>query len=340
MPVTIYDVAKKAGVGIGTVSRALNNSPQILPETKARILQIAQELNYQPHALAQGLARRKTGTIAVIVPFFLTYFFIEMLKGIQHELTQYQYDLILYSVDQKEKLNTFLKRTLQEKRVDGVLLCSLSISTHFAEKFIEAGSPIVLLDTFHPLLDSITIENELGAYQATLQLIQAGHRKIGMINAPLISRPARLRYKGFKKALLDAGIEFKRKYLMIGPRTDESDGFTREAGYQAMKQLLTNDSDRPTGLFISSDIQAIGAIQALQEQQLSSPTNMSIVSFDDIELAEYFGLTTMRQPIYEMGKLAVQRLVEKLSAKGEAVFQKKIIPELIIRKSCAILSTH
>jgi len=335
MGVTIYDVAKKAGVGIGTVSRALNNSPKILPETKARILQIANELQYQPHALAQSLARRKTGTIAVVVPFFMTYFFVEMLRGIQHELTKSNYDLILYSVDNQSKISQLLKRTLEERRVDGVLLCSLPIDTKFAKKFISTGLPIVLVDCMNPLLDSIIIENDSGAYIATRQLIQAGHHKIGMINGKLSSQPASLRLEGFRRALQDFNIPFQEKFLVLCEETEESDGFTREAGYHAMLQLIEMGDEGPSGIFIASDIQAIGAIQALKQRDKIVPRDFSIVSFDDIEIAEFFGLTTMRQPIYEMGRMAVKRLMARIEGTARDSFFKKIEPTLIVRESCA-----
>ncbi len=334
MAVTIYDVARKARVGIGTVSRALNNSPQILPETKARILKIAEELNYKPHALARGLARRKTGSIAVIVPFFLTYFFVEMLKGIQHELTRHEYDLVLYCIDRPERLNRFLLRTLEEKRVDGVILCSLPLDDKYAEKFLTIGLPIVLVDSAHPLIDSITIENELGAYRATCQLIHNGYKKIGMINGRLVSRPASLRLDGFRQALAEFHLELDERFIVYGDDNDESDGFAKMAGYRAMLKLLENELDHPRALFIASDIQAIGAIQALRTRGLRVPEDIAIVSFDDIELAEYFGLTTMHQPIYEMGQMGVLRLLTRIDNKDLAPLLKKIDPQLIIRESC------
>jgi len=333
MAVTIYDIAEKAGVGIGTVSRALNNSPQILPETKARILKIVKELNYKPHALARGLARKKTGSIAVIVPFFMTQFFVAMLKGIQRELNRHSYDLILYCVDGPKRLIRFLKRTLEEKRVDGVILCSLLIDDNYAQKFLTSKVPIVLVDSFHASLDSISIENEAGAYQATLLLIEKGHRKIGMINASLVSRPAKLRLKGFCRAIEEANLEFNQKYVVTGEQSEESHGFSKEAGAQAIHKLIQLGTDRPSAVFIASDIQAIGAIQVLKKYHIKIPEEIAIVSFDDIELAEYFGLTTMRQPIYEMGQMAVKRLVAKISSKASGLFIKKIDPQLIIRES-------
>lgn len=338
MAITIYDVAKKAGVGIGTVSRALNNSDKILPETKARILRIAKELNYKPHALAQSLARRKTGTVAVIVPFFLTYFFVEVLKGIQKELTKHKYDLILYSVDHRKRINNFLDRTLEEKRVDGVIFCSMSMPDEYAQKFMQSPMPIVLVDSVHQQLDSIVVENEAGAYRATCQLIKSGHKKIGIINGHMASGPAKMRYKGFRRALEDNGIEVNKNFIIFSEIPDESHGFNREVGFNGMMRLLENCSELPTAIFAASDIQAIGAIQALEKQHLKVPRDMALVGFDDIEFAELFDLTTMRQPMLEMGQLGVKRLMRRINGQVNDRYFEDIEPELILRKSCGVIS--
>ena len=334
MAVTIYDVAQKAGVGIGTVSRTINNSPQVSPQTKARVLQAIKELKYQPHALAQGLARKKTNMIAIIVPFFPGYFYHELLKGVQQELSKHQYDLILYNVDQTYKTELFLKRTLQEKRVDGVLLISLGIGDNDAENFLHSGFPILLLDSYHTNLDSITVENEQGAYLATQHLIELGHSRVGMIDAQLKSSPARVRLKGYKKALVENQIPFNDAYLVISDSVTERDGFNREAGYQAMKTLLALGTDRPTAVFVSSDIQAVGALNAIKEQGLRIPDDIAVVGFDDIELSEYLGLTTVHQPMFEMGKLAVDRLMERIYRTDLQHFSKSFPTQLIIRETC------
>src|SRR5574342_576977 len=135
MPVTIYEVAKQAGVGIGTVSRVLNDSPKISPQTRARVLKVIKALNYQPHALAQGLARKKTHSLAILIPFFTGYFYVELLKGIQQAASYCKYDLILYCIDDLSKKEAYLKRVLQQRRVDGVLLISLPLSNTYAKEF-------------------------------------------------------------------------------------------------------------------------------------------------------------------------------------------------------------
>ncbi|MFQ6092632.1 MAG: LacI family DNA-binding transcriptional regulator [bacterium] len=334
MSVTIYDVARKAGVGIGTVSRAVNDSGSISPETKEKILAVARELEYRPHASARGLARRKTNTIGIIVPFFTGYFFVELLRGVQQEISRHQYDLILYSVDETNKKETFLERALEERRVDGVLLISLEITDRDAKKFIRSRLPIVLVDSYHPDLDSITVENREGAYTATQHLIRLGHTKIGMIDGHLKSSPARVRLEGYKGALRDHNIDFNGDYLVISDFVTGEDGFNQEAGYQAMKRLLRLGESRPTAVFVSSDIQAAGAMKAIRENGLNIPEDVAMVGFDDIELAQYVGLTTMRQPMFEMGKLAVDRLVERISGERSNGFKKVFYTDLIVRESC------
>jgi LacI family transcriptional regulator len=343
MSATIYDVAKKAGVGIGTVSRVINKSPQISPKTRDKVLKVIKELKYQPSAMAQGLARKRTNIIACIVPFFTGYFYFELLNGVQQTLSNRGYDLILYSVDKIEKKEEILKRTIRERKVDGVLFISLPIFDKHVTKFIESKLPIVLVDSYHDELDSITIENKQGALDATEHLIHLGHKRIGMINGNISSIPAMNRLEGFKAALLKNNISFD-EHLVINtnstndPEILQNDGFNKKAGYTAMNQLLELKKNRPTAVFISSDIQATGAIKAIQEQGLNIPKDIAIVGFDGIELSGYLGLTTMKQPMFEMGIIAVERLIEKIQNPDTTNrnFKKLFHPKLIVRETCGM----
>ena len=334
MAVTIYDVAKKAGVGIGTVSRAVNDSPLISAETKARVLKVVDELKYQPHALAQGLARRRTNMIAIIVPFFTGYFYVEILKSIQNELSNNNYDMLLYNVDKPEKTELFLKKTLEGRHVDGVILISLKIPNEYAKKFIESKTPIVLVDSYYYSLDSLFVKNRNGAFCATEHLIKLGHKKIGMIDGHLKSSPAQVRLEGFKRALKKHNVQWDERYLVVSDFVAGADGFNREAGYQAMKKLLDLKKDKPTAVFVSSDIQAAGAIKAIGEAGFKIPHDTAIVGFDDIELAEFLDLTTMRQPLSKMGRLAVEILINKIRGASQKMESKSFATELVIRKSC------
>ncbi len=343
MSATIYDVAKKAGVGIGTVSRVINKSPQISPKTRKKVLKVIKELKYQPSAMAQGLARKRTNIIACIVPFFTGYFYFELLNGVQQTLSNRGYDLILYSVDKIEKKEEILKRTIRERKVDGVLFISLPIFDKHVTKFIESKLPIVLVDSYHDELDSITIENKEGALVATEHLIHLGHKRIGMINGNISSIPAVNRLEGFKAALLKNNISYDEHLVINTNSTDDpeilqNDGFNKKAGYTAMNQLLELKKNRPTAVFVSSDIQATGAIRAIQEHGLNIPEDIAIVGFDGIELSGYLGLTTMKQPMFEMGIIAGERLIEKIQNPNtvDGNFKKLFHPKLIIRETCGM----
>ena len=183
-------------------------------------------------------------------------------------------------------------------------------------------------------MDSFFIENKKGAYAATKHLIDLGHKRVGMIDAQLKSTPAKIRLEGYKSALKDKDIPFDKKYLVISDSDEKSDGFSREAGYSAMKKLLMLGEERPTAVFVSSDIQAVGAMKAIREHKLTVPDDIAIIGFDDIEFSEAIGLSTMKQPMFEMGKMAVEILLQRISGQISGVFHKKFIPELIIRDTC------
>lgn len=334
MGVTIYDIAREAKVGIGTVSRALNNHPKIAEKTKNRILDISKRLNYQPHVYAQGLAKRKTNTISVIMPFFTNYFFVEVLQGIQDKIADLGYDIMLFGVNQPKQAEEYLRRTTQKGRVDGLLYFSMKLPDGFDKKIKDMELPTILVDTFHPDFDSITVQNEEGAFLATKHLVKLGYKKIGMIDGSLESEPARLRYNGYRRALEESKVPFHDRYFKVSKHT-KHDGFNRESGYSSMLELIDkNRQDLPDAVFVSSDIQAIGALNALKDRKLRVPEDMAIIGFDDIELARHLGLTTMRQPMYQMGVLAVEKLFHRIQNKEYPASHTTFSPTLIVRESC------
>lgn len=341
MAVTIYEVAKKAGVGIGTVSRVLNDSPQISPATRAKVLKVIKQLNYQPHAMAQSLARRKTHTIGVIVPFFTGYFYVELLRGIQRALSQHHFDLILYGVDNLQKKDASLKRALQQRRVDGVLLVSMKLSGQFVAEFKRRRLPLVLVDALHDQFDSITVNNQEGAYSATRHLIGLGYHHIAMLTGHFESIPAQTRLDGCARALKEAGMSLPDNMLITsdslpGEAARVNDGFNQEAGYLAMRNFLATHprNGSPTAVFVTCDIQAIGAIKAVKESGLRIPEDIALIGFDDIELAEYVGLTTVRQPMAEMGEKAVARMMALLENPDLPLQHMRLETQLIVRESC------
>ena len=334
MAVTIYDVARKAGVGIGTVSRALNNSPGIKQETKERIIKVANELSYKPHGVARSLARRKTHTVATVVPFFFNYFYMALLKRIQYLLSQQMYDLILYTIDRMDSINNAFDRVLSERKTDGLFIISLGINDNYASQFINSKVPVIMVDGFHESLDSISIANVQGAKDATEHLIRLGHKKVGMINGNLTSFPAKARLNGYRLALREHDLPYEEDIVAISCAELGEDGFNEQAGYTSMKKLISLGKNMPTAIFISSDVQALGAMRAAKEASIHIPGDLAVVGFDDIEIANYMGLTTMRQPLQTMAELSVTRLMKRIDQQAFERFQIELKAELVVRESC------
>ncbi|MFA5833389.1 MAG: LacI family DNA-binding transcriptional regulator [Bacteroidota bacterium] len=333
MSVTIYDIAREANVGIGTVSRVLNNSANVTSVTRERVITIARKLNYQPHAYAQALARKRSNTLGAIIPFFTNYFFIEVLQGVQETLATLGFDLIIHGANSTEEVGDYLQHSMRKGRVDGTLLFSLELPERFATQFSENKTPLVLVDTFHPKFDSIRVDNATGAKIATEHLISLGHKNIGMINANIKSAPAKERLLSFKKTLTRNGIAGSEENIVCSSEV-KNDGFSREAGYHSMKEFIARGKKLPTALFVSSDIQAIGVLAALREQNIRVPEDIAIVSFDDVEVAKNFDLTTMSQPMFQMGELAVKKMLARIENPNSPVTSVNFKPTLVVRASC------
>ncbi len=333
MAVTIYDIAREAKVGIGTVSRVLNNSPKVTNETRDRVVTVAKRLNYQPHAFAQALARKRSNTLSAVIPFFTNYFFIQVLQGVQETLAAVGYDLIIHGANTQLQLEEYLDHSMRKGRVDGTLLFSLQLPDRFADLFLGKKNPLVLVDTYHPLFDSIRVDNTEGAKKATEHLLSLGHTTIGMMNANLNSVPARERLLSFKETMNAHGMEVRDEHIINSSYT-KNDGFSREAGYEGMVEFFKRGVKLPTAFFVSSDIQAIGMIAALRENNLHVPDDIAIVSFDDVELAKYFNLTTMQQPMYKMGELAVKKMLERIENPSAPISSINFTPTLVVRSSC------
>ena len=335
MGVTIYDLAREAGVGIGTVSRCLNNHPHVSARTRTRVLSVMKRLNYQPHAQAQRLASRRTNTISAIIPSFTNYFFVQILQGVQDVAAEVGLDLILYGVNHTDQVELYLRRSLHRGHVDGVLFFSMKLPESYVSRFHQMHLPLVLVDTYHPSFDSIRVENYEGGLLATRHLLGLGHTAIAMINASLETQPARDRMAGYRHALEERGIAF-RDDRVIASSMGKNDGFNREAGRESMSRLLaTNNGPDPiTAVFIASDVQALGALEAARSASVRVPEDIAVVSFDDIELAQHAELTTMRQPMYEMGRLAMEKLYSRMKDPGATPTLTSFLPDLVIRRSC------
>ncbi len=340
MGVTIYDIAKTANVGVGTVSRVLNNHPSVSPGTREHVLSIARQLDYRPNASAQRLARRKSRTITAIMPFITNYFFVELLRGIQETLFKRDYDLLLYGVIHPMQIEGYLQRSLRVGHADGIMLASVSIPAGYTQKCLKDNFPLILIDRFNEHFDSFSVENTQGAMLATEHLIELGHRRIAIITGNEDAAPSIERLQGYRSTMEEHGLT--SNIQVFHPETRQiDDGFNKESGYAIMQTILDGPAENvPTAVVVTSDIQAIGALHALKDRKLRCPEDMSIISFDDIELAQHYGLTTMHQPIRTMGILAVERLFERLERADLPPIHKQFTPELVIRTTTFAPATH
>ena len=267
-----------------------------------------------------------------VIPFFTTFFFMEILQGVQSKLSEVDIDLILVGVNHPDQLEESMRHHIHRSRVDGMLFFSMQLPEKFGAPSSSPRFPVVLVDANNKRYDSLAVDNQEGAYQATRHLVSLGHRRIGMLNANLDSLPARERVRGFRKAMSEAGLPVDPS-LVKSSKSTKLDGFTREAGFEVMQQFIVLGRHMPSALFVSSDIQAAGALAALAENGLKCPHDISIVGFDDIELASHLGLTTMRQPLFTMGHLAAEVLLARLDDPEREPVHTMFVPELVVRKT-------
>lgn len=327
MASTIYDIAKQAGVSIATVSRVFNQSSRVSEATRKKVLAIADAVGYHPQAYAQGLASRKSNTIMAVVPVISNYFFMEVLGGIQDKLTEQGYELTIFNVTSGDKLFDEVEHVLKRRWAEGYLFISIHLSNEQWKRLSRFNLPITLIDEHYEGFDSVSVDNIQGAYRATQTLIQKGYKRIAMLSALQTSKPIRDRLIGYKKALEEHNIPFSEKYVVSGDSLYR-DGFTEKGGYEAMIKML-NLSEPPEACFCASDIQAVGALKAMQDVGKQIP----IIGYDDIELSEYIGLSTVRQPMRDMGYFATQNLIERLKNSNKAISQTIYSPEIIQRRS-------
>ncbi len=333
---TIHDVSRIADVGIGTVSRVINDSPGVKPATRQRVLAAIDALHYSPNLIARSMISRRTGSIGVIVPFFTRPFFIEILRAVAAAISQAQRELVLYNIETSDQRDSYFRKLPKQRKVDGLLVISLPPDEAAAAAFKHAGMPVVLVDAYSPLLTSLVVDNVEGAYQAVKCLIEHGHRRIGFINGIIEGNfrfnQANDRLIGLHRAIGEAGLLFEPELAL----TAEWD---RQGGRRAALQLLTRP-DRPTAIFAASDIQAIGVLEAARSLNISVPGDLSLIGYDGIELSELMELSTVQQPMSSMGELGVQKLIAQVEGSADGGPPPELIrlqPSLMLRRTITTL---
>lgn len=327
---TINDIARIAGVSKGTVSYVLNNKPGVSNEVREKILRIVEEFGYKPNKIAQALAGKKTNFIALVIPDISDVFYAKIIKGVEKTLSKNGFFLNLYSTHANPEKEHQVFDFLNSGFVDGIIVMAYHIEEKFIKKIINTGIPVVFIDyPFDNNVYSVIVDNEEGGFKATEYLISLGHKRIAFIHGSKDAWDSDFRFKGYLKALEKYNIPFNEKLISRGD-------FTREGGYKAVKELL-NSGEEFTAIFCANDHMALGAIKALKEKELNIPEDISIIGFDNIEASALSNppLTTIMQPIYQLGEMSAKILLKLLS--GEKLEQKKFLlkTQLIERKSCS-----
>lgn len=331
---TIKDIAERAGVGLGTVSRVLNDSPRVSDLTRTKVMDAVRDLNYVPNLAARGLSLGKTQSIAVIAPFFTRSAFVERLHGIEDTTAANGYDVVIYNVDATEKRDRYFRSVPDPHRVDGVIIISLPPSAVDVTRFQRSTVPVVFVDVgsanCEPF-DRIVVNDVQGGRLATQHLIDLGHRRIaflGDIPVPGFNFTAgEDRFEGYRRALVASGIEVPADFHLDGR-------FGRDVARELARRLLARQ-DRPTAIFASNDTQAMGVLEAARDLQLDVPGDLSVVGYDDIEVADHLGLTTVRQLLFESGRRSVEAMLRRIEDPGLAPVCDMLPVELIVRRTTA-----
>lgn len=324
---TIRDVAKYAGVGVGTVSRVLNDSPAVSEATRSKVLSAIEALDYAPNPIARRLSLGKTLTIAVLAPFFTRPSVVERLRGIEHVIAQSEYDLIVFNVETSARRDAYFRDVPRRERVDGLIIISLLPSEADVARLRQVGTPVVLVDVSHPEFSQVIIDDVTGGRQATQHLIELGHRKIGFLSdyedSSFYFTANRDRFSGYRQALEANRIPACSDYCVHGEHS-------RSSAYKMAHRLLQSP-DPPTAIFATSDTLAIGVLRAAQDMDLRIPEDLSVIGYDDIEIAEYLRLTTIRQSLFETGAEGVRLLLEAVESPSDEL-QQIVLPTQLVRR--------
>jgi LacI family transcriptional regulator len=332
---SIKDVAKEAGVSIATVSHVINGTRYVSPDLTEKVHQAISKLNYRPHAIARSLRKNKTLTIGLVIPDNSNPFFSEILRGAEDSAFNYGYSVIVGNSDSDPQKELAYFKSLSSGKVDGLIFVDAALPDEYVRTAMSAQTPVIVVDRnlSEKAVDGIFLDNFRGGLEATEYLIQIGHRRIGCISGPSSIIPNMERVRGYRSALESYGIPVDDELIYEGDF--QVDGGTRGALF------LMNKPQPPSAIFCCNDMMAIGALQAFRQHGIRVPEDISLVGFDDIPQAAYAepSLTTVAQPKYEIGQIAVDLLIQRL--KGLASIEPQTIllqPALIIRSSSAMKS--
>lgn len=311
MPSTITDVADRSEFSTATVSRALRGLPNVAPSTRERVLRAAKELNYSIDPRASRLAAGHTMTIGIVMPLADQWFYSKLSTAAEASLIGQGYDIVRYSITSLGSQTEFFNWLSTGKRVDGLIIVTMALTETDIEVLVNLNVPVVTVETENDQFVSVGIDNAAAAKMATRHLLNLGHEHIGVISGlrddPMGFSVPRQREEGYRSALREHDIE-------IRPELNVTGNFSFAGGAEAMVKLLSVHQP-PTAVFAFSDEMAIGAMKTIRDMNLRIPEDISVIGFDDQDIAEYVGLTTIKQPVVEYGEIAATRLLKLLKQK-------------------------
>ena len=327
-PVTISEVARRAGVSIATVSRVLNQVPcHVKAEARKRVLRVVQQLDYRPNALARSLHQKRTHTLGILITDISNPYYGGIARGIEDVARQHGYALFVCNTDRRPDVMEHYIDVLRENRVDAIIIGGGGRPgrRHF-QTLYQRSVPVVLIGRYDVPLPAVRVDNVKGGWEAATHLIHLGHRRIAILSGPATSTSIQDRMKGYRRALAEHRLSLPEHWML--------EGDLRPAGALQLAERLLKARGRPSAILAANDQMAIAAIRAALKLGLRVPEDLSVVGFDNIELASYVSpaLTTMGLPLHRMGVAAAEIAIGLLA--GSACAEEAwFTPELIVRES-------
>lgn len=327
---TIFDVAAVSGVSISTISRVINTPEKVNLNTRQRVYEAIDTLGFIPQAEARARALRLKGRIGVVTPFFTAPSFVQRLRGIAASLSKENYDLVIYTVDSNNRLQSYLSSLPLTGNLDGLVIMSLPVAEEDVKRLVEHQLPTVLIEFPHSQLNSVEINDVEGGRMATEYLLRKGHKRIAFLgdtDLPEYSiHPVNLRLKGFRQAFKAANIEIPKEFVRLA-------AYDQEKARVVAKELIDMPNP-PTALFAATDYQALGVLKAARQLGVKIPEQLAVIGFDDLDMADYEDLTTIRQHLDESGRIAIEILLSHIADHSRPV-QHITLPLTVIERLTA-----
>ncbi|MEX0928144.1 MAG: LacI family DNA-binding transcriptional regulator [Balneolales bacterium] len=329
---SIKEIAKAANVSTATVSRVLNGSGKVRKKTTERVMEVVGKMNYQLNHVARRMKVKATDSLifGLVITDIENPFFANIARGVEEVAYKNKHVMLICNTNESPEKEKFFLNSMLSEKVSGVIIVPSAGNVALFKQLVADRFPLVMIDRYHKDLniDTVSINNEAGAYQAVQRLIKNGHQRIGIINGIRGLSNTEGRFEGYKKALREAGLPILNQLITYGD-------YVESGGRKAMHTLLSQDNP-PTAVFSANNLMTLGCIKEIYQRNLSIPHEIALIGFDDSTWAEALipPLTTVKQPGYELGRNAAERLFKKLHSGPDGTMNIVLNPELIIRESC------